>query len=224
MKRTLIYLWLLLLLSLSLVFIPSSCSKNDVYNEVQTVVGGAGRVWMDRNLGATRVAENSTDPAAFGYLYQWGRGTDGHQFRTSGTLTSLSTTNNPGHTNFITYSSAPYDWHHPQIDNLWEGAKGINNPCPKGFRIPTEKEWNDERLTWGTNDAKGAFASPLKLTLAGTRSYSSGSLGNVGTSGYYWSSTADATKSRSLYFSSSSGASMLSSFRAIGFSVRCIKD
>jgi hypothetical protein len=44
-----------------------------------------GRVWLDRNLGATRVAASSTDTEARGYYYQWGRNDDGHEF-------SLSTT------------------------------------------------------------------------------------------------------------------------------------
>ncbi|MFT7002526.1 MAG: hypothetical protein ACJAVW_003569 [Spirosomataceae bacterium] len=42
-----------------------------------------GKIWMDRNLGATRVATSSTDAYAYGDLYQWGRATDGHTLRTS---------------------------------------------------------------------------------------------------------------------------------------------
>jgi hypothetical protein len=56
---------------------------------VNTVVS-AGQIWMDRNLGASRVATSSTDSEAYGDLYQWGRGTDGHEKRDSGTtLTRL---------------------------------------------------------------------------------------------------------------------------------------
>jgi hypothetical protein len=51
-----------------------------------------GKTWMDRNLGATQVATSSTDAAAYGDLYQWGRGNDGHQCRTSSTTTELSAT------------------------------------------------------------------------------------------------------------------------------------
>ncbi|WP_202775495.1 inverse autotransporter beta domain-containing protein [Bathymodiolus azoricus thioautotrophic gill symbiont] len=32
-----------------------------------------GRVWLDRNLGATKVAESSADSGAYGDYYQWGR-------------------------------------------------------------------------------------------------------------------------------------------------------
>ena len=38
-----------------------------------TVTGAYGRKWMDRNLGASRVATSITDAEAFGDLYQWGK-------------------------------------------------------------------------------------------------------------------------------------------------------
>ena len=177
---------------------------------------------MDRNLGATQVASSSTDAASYGDLYQWGRGTDGHQIRTSTTTTTLSTTDVPGHGSFITTSAIPYDWRSGQNDNLWQGVNGVNNPCPTGYRIPTQIELNAERGAFSSQDAAGAFASPLKLPVAGYRFYN-GSLYSVGTSGRYWSSTVSGTNAHSLFFSSSA-ASMYSYFRAYGFSVRCIKD
>ena len=51
-----------------------------------------GDILIDRNLGASQVATSSTDADAYGDLYQWGRGTDGHQIRTSGTTSTLSST------------------------------------------------------------------------------------------------------------------------------------
>jgi len=79
-----------------------------------------GRVWLDRNLGATQVATSSADSAAYGWLYQWGRGSDGHQLRDSGTTSVLSNTDTPSHGNFITRNASPYDWRDPQNDNLWQ--------------------------------------------------------------------------------------------------------
>jgi uncharacterized protein (TIGR02145 family) len=191
--------------------------STDVYNHA------TGKVWMDRNLGATQVATSSTHAAAYGDLYQWGRGTDGHQIRTSGTTPTLSSSNTPGHGNFITASSIPYDWRNPQNGNLWQGVSGVNNPCPSGYRLPTEAEWNAERLSWSSNNAAGAFASPLKLPVSGYRYGSDGSLGNVGSYGVYWSSTVSGTYASYLNFSSSD-AYMSSYYRAYGFSVRCLKD
>ncbi len=83
---------------------------------------------MDRNLGAARVATSSTDASSYGDLYQWGRLTDGHQLRNSDVTTVLSTSDAPGHANFIINAPTPFDWRSPQNDNLWQGVNGINNP------------------------------------------------------------------------------------------------
>ncbi len=178
---------------------------------------------MTRNLGASRAATSSTDNQAYGDLYQWGRLTDGHEKRNSGNTSSLSNSDTPGHSNFITVSSNyPYDgdWRSPQNDNLWQGVNGTNNPCPPGYRLPTEAEWNAERQSWSSNSAVGAFASPLKLPVAGSRSYI---IKSVGSFGLYWSATVDGAYARYLtYYSSDAGIN--SGSRAFGYSIRCIKD
>jgi len=182
-----------------------------------------GKTWMDRNLGASQVATSSTDQNAYGDLYQWGRRADGHQCRTSATTATLSSVDQPAHGNFILATSAPYDWRNPQNTNLWQGVNGVNNPCPSGYRVPTETELNNERLSWGQNNYLGAFASPLKWTSTGWRSDSNGSLTSVGTDGSYWSSTVGGANSRNLNFASS-GAAMYDSYRAVGLTVRCLKN
>ena len=191
---------------------------SDVYNP-QT-----GKIWMDRNLGASRAATSSTDAEAYGDLYQWGRQADGHQIRTSGTTITLSSSDTPGHGDFIlTPDIIPSDWRSPRNDNLWQGVNGTNNPCPAGYRLPTEAELNAERHSWGSNDAAGAFASPLKLPVAGARRDLDGSFLSVGSGGYYWSSSVDGAYSRFLFFISSN-AGTDQRYRAYGFSVRCVKD
>ena len=181
-----------------------------------------GKTWMDRNLGATQVATSSTDAAAYGDLYQWGRGNDGHQCRTSATTSTLSSTDTPGNANFILVINSPTDWRSPQNANLWQGVNGTNNPCPTGYRIPTETELNTERLSWISNTSAGAFASSLKLPLAGYRYDSNGFLGGAGNDGNCWSSSVFNIYSRRLSFNSS--ASIGDSFRSTGISVRCIKN
>ncbi|SHO52966.1 MopE-related protein [Desulfopila aestuarii] len=193
--------------------------------EFETVTSNTGQVWMDRNLGASRVATSPTDTEAYGDLYQWGRGTDGHEKRDSGTTSTLSSSDTPGHSNFISSPNAPYDWRSPQNDSLWQGVSGINNPCPAGFRLPTETELNTERIYWTSNDAVGAFESPLKLTVAGQRLLFSYSLpiAGAGSSGDYWSGTVDGSQSRALGMDSGY-ALMYTTARGHGLSVRCIQD
>jgi hypothetical protein len=178
---------------------------------------------MDRNLGASQVATSSTDVASYGDLYQWGRRADGHQCRTSPQTATLSSVDQPAHGNFILAPSGPFDWRSPQNAILWQGVNGVNNPCPGGYRIPTETEINAERLSWSVNTTNGAFASPLKWPVAGFRVDSDGSILNVGLSGLYWSNTVSGTVSRALYFDLGD-AYMGGPKRAAGFTVRCIKN
>jgi uncharacterized protein (TIGR02145 family) len=184
------------------------------------VTSATGKIWMDRNLGASRVATSSNDTSAYGDLYQWGRGNDLHQLRKSVTSTTLSATDVPGNSNFILTSSAPNDWRAPQNVNLWQGVNGTNNPCPTGYRIPTEAEWNAEIASWTTKNTDGAFASPLKLTMAGSRE---ATITNTGVNGSYWSSTISGEGARYLYFGNA-GSYTLTHNRSYGGSIRCIKD
>ncbi len=184
-----------------------------------TVTSPTGQVWMDRNLGASRVATSSKDTQAYGDFYQWGRGTDGHEKRTSPITYTLSYSDTPGHGQFIISGS---DWRSTQNDNLWQGVYGTNNPCPDGFRIPTAAEWNAERVSWSSNTSVGAFASPLKLPVTGVRYSGDGMFYDV-ESGYYWSGTVNGSDAQYLYFFDN-GASINSFERAFGSSVRCLKD
>jgi uncharacterized protein (TIGR02145 family) len=180
---------------------------------------------MDRNLGATQAATSSTDAASYGDLYQWGRGADGHQCRNSATTTILSSTDQPVNGIFILSPNSPRDWRNPQNANLWQGVNGINNPCPRGYRLPTETELNEEQQYWSSENNSGAFASPLKFPAAGYRNNSDGSIGFVGAQGRYWSSSSTFSSEYSMIMSFNvAGASVGFTYRAMGNSVRCIKD
>ncbi|NGZ90417.1 hypothetical protein G7034_09135, partial [Psychroflexus sp. C1] len=201
-----------------------------------TVIGTNGKVWMDRNLGASQVAQNSTDQASYGDLYQWGRAADGHEDRNSTKYTVVETgsdgvanfnaSGNDWDGKFITRDSGANNWVNTSVsgvDNLWQGVSGTNNPCPNGFRLPTEAEWDTERSSWSSYNAAGAFDSTLKLPVAGRRSHSTGGLDSVGSLGLYWSSTVSGADARRLFFNSSN-TNMNAFFRASGYSVRCLKD
>ena len=194
---------------------------NDAYNPA------TGRVWMNKNLGATRVATSSTDTASYGGLYQWGRGTDGHQVKTSDTTSVLSSTDQPANGKFIIVNTDPYDWRSPQNGNLWQGVNGANNACPSGYRIPTIAELGAEIVSFSSQNAAGAFASPLKLPMAGVRLASNGLVVEEGIGAYYWSSSVQIAPGLGAYklnFNSSSYNTIYDTGRSFALSVRCIKN
>jgi uncharacterized protein (TIGR02145 family) len=192
-----------------------------------------GRIWMDRNLGATAVATSYDTQAAYGWLYQWGRASDGHQYTAwggqpspalSATTTILSTTDSPGHANFITSNSGKYDWRNPQKNTLWATASGsINNPCPTGWHVPSQAEWVSVVTVASITNPTTAASSALHLPAAGYR-VNNGTLLNQGSYGYYWSSSPNSTLAYGLYLNSSSVYPASSNYRAYGFSVRCVKN
>jgi len=186
---------------------------NDVSNPT------TGKTWMDRNLGAQRVASSSADANSYGDLYQWGRLKDGHQCRTSSTTATTSTTDVPGNATFITCAS---NWRSTTNDNLWQGVSGVNNPCPSGYRVPTQTELDAELTSWSTPTTAGAFASPLKLPATGIR-FPDGTFFMTGAAAGYWASTVSGTFSRRIYFYSASGSGSESE-RGHGYAVRCIKN
>ncbi len=176
-----------------------------------------GRCWLDRDLGASRVCISYADSQCYGHNFQWGRLADGHQVRTSGTTTTLSSSDVPGHGDFITTSSFPDDWRSPQNNSLWQGVSGINNPCPSGWRVPTSAELNAERQSWSPINSEGAFNSSLKWATSGRRAARDGWVQPGGGAGYIWSSS----PGQNLYISTV-GANMEGNSRANGMKVRCI--
>lgn len=207
------------------------------YNGTAVTYGtviNAGKCWLDRNLGALSAATSSSDPDAYGDLFQWGRLDDGHQVRTSNLSASTSSTDIPGNADFYIPNVIPYDWRSPQNDNLWQGSTGVNNPCPSGWRVPTSANWTAEMATWSGLSADGAFGSPLKLVTAGAR-YNDGSIGGT-SDGHYWSSTWDYDfmnqtpgaegfgSAYELIFSSDDAFMDPSYWRGFGLSVRCLTD
>jgi hypothetical protein len=207
------------------VFAASTVNCSNPTAVVDVTNSATGKTWMDRNLGASQVATSSSHIPAFGDLYQWGRRSDGHQCRSFvPTSSNLSSSDQPAGSFIFSYST-PFDWRSPQNNNLWQGVNGINNPCPSGYRIPTDSEWENERLTWSINTLAGAFASPLKLTAGGYRHFSSDQINNVGLDGKYWSSTIVGSVAKHLMFNDQNNVGYIyNNYRAYGHSVRCIKN
>ena len=203
-------------------------SGTDVGPNYGTVVNPAtGKTWLDRNLGASQVATSSTDAAAYGDLYQWGRAQDGHEDRNSATSNVQADTwiadegSNAWDTKFIT---EPIYWHSSNFEDLWTGISAENNPCPSGFRIPTNAEWLQEMRTWSPNNSAGAFASPLKITVGGARLTDGSIVTYVGERADYWSSTMGSDGDARFIIIGQSNNRMFEANQSYGFHVRCIKN
>lgn len=202
---------------------------------IATVEGAAGNIWMAYNLGATDVASSKTDHTQYGSLHQWGRASDGHQIMnwtspTQGThinphTTIRATSATPGHGNFISTNSGTNNWLNAATaiqDNLWQEATGnINNPCPDGFRVPTNAEWQAEISALGITDATSAYASPLKIPSPGSR-YASGPYADQTRVARFLTSTISGTNSFGIQFNETTVGNNANN-RASGNSLRCIK-
>ena len=169
-----------------------------------------GKVWLDRNLGASQACTAYNDTACYGDYYQWGRNTDGHEKSDSSTISTQADTITPQHDDFIIGNT---DW--TTADSGGTERQSSWNPCPSGYRVPTVGELQAENI----QNRADAF-SKLLLPSAGYRIDSSGSVHHQGFDGRVWSSSPDA---RYLYFYSDI-ASLYASYRADGFSVRCLKE
>ena len=193
------------------------------------------KLWVQANLGASQVATSATDASSYGFLYQWGRGSDGHQVRTSPTTTTYSNGPSPGNGSFILSSRQDGNWmdQNPSTTS-WVGTAAINNPCPSGWRIPTTDEW-----TWFisnlrvSNNSIGFNASTaysndfnIKLPSGGQRHRLDGRLTNENHHGYYLNNTSSGGV-KMIYFNGSGTDNRYDQgydAGAYGAGVRCIKN
>ncbi|WP_312900980.1 T9SS type A sorting domain-containing protein [Chryseobacterium taichungense] len=202
-----------------------------------TVRGADGKIWLQQNLGSSRVATSLDDTESYGDLFQWGRWDDGHQLRNSATVSAPSA-NSPdglsGISSFILGSGSASWWATNATSDAWIAASlseitsavGVD-PCKavgQGWRLPTSTEWATLVGTEGISNPATAYASYLKLPAAGYRSNSSGGFTYVGARGYYWSSDTANSGGKYLYIGSSIANAGSGGPRGQGESVRCIKD
>jgi uncharacterized protein (TIGR02145 family) len=188
-----------------------------------------GRVWLDRNLGATQVCTSSTDSDCYGYVYQWGRNDDGHESRSSAVTTTLASTITPGTDTFIISTDPNNDW--TTADSLgssrtsaWIDA-GVNDVCPTGYSVPTEAELTadtTEATTTDITDAATAYSSFLKLPVGGDRVAETGNMARVDSFGWLWTRSI-LDEARALGYNAGI-ATFVDTDKGISLSVRCIKD
>ncbi|MDD2791032.1 MAG: PKD domain-containing protein [Sulfurimonas sp.] len=181
-----------------------------------TVVSpSSGRVWLDRNLGASKVCEDLNETACFGDYYQWGRNFDGHQeFNSTTTSTKADNIDSAG-TAFITSGSTTNEWTTADANGTqrvinWRKTDG-SSICPIGFRVPTASELNDDNAS-------------LNLPYAGYRNYFTGALEMSGTVGTYTSNSITIDKYVQYLYIDGSSTTNSRHYLTSGLSVRCIKD
>ena len=193
-----------------------------------------GRVWLDRNLGATKVADSGTDSAAYGDYYQWGRAKDGHSSSTSSATQIQSSDIVSGQGHFI-YGWA--DWTTADSSGALRIAAwadgGKNDICPAGFSVPTEAELKKElkkanSAVYSVSDAASSF---LRIPAAGFRdSSASVAFKNKDADVALWvRNTTTGRQGRSRKFSiinqgSVAGLTIGDAQRTLGLSVRCVRD
>lgn len=202
---------------------------------VAPIVSGTGKVWMDRNLGALQRPQSPTDYLAFGQLFQWGRANDGHAdiswvYDTNtglvtGTIingTSTTLTDNPIPTGSQMIVSPGEDWRINPDSSLWNGLNAANNPCPRGYRVPTYSEFMAEINYYSITNNTNAFSNnPLRFMAPG--SFIGGTLSVDYTFSSYWTSSYNNSANRtSMYLGTT--VSYYDDDPKHGFAIRCIKD
>lgn len=202
-----------------------SCAVSDFPKEF------SGNRWMDRDLGALRQgswehtpnsvteAQNSIDPVK-GLYYQYGRkdplpvSGNGRPIQ-SGTVVYQDITGTNTVEASVKQPAARFTSWTGNV-STWSTTKSVYDPCPDGWRVPSEVEWSTVSL-WSTNSAYS-----WSYTTAGMIAL----YRNVG--GRVWNTILNTTKSV-LHLDASMGprieSSDFSNYTNGGFhTVRCIRD
>ena len=147
---------------------------------------------------------------------------------------------------FIYNATIPYDWYATDAVNqnnaLW-GAntdKSACDPCPKGWKIPTdaEKTFGDfsietfpyfvqgsQTSSGNYNAANGRQYNQISWYPAcGCRRYLNGALGYAGSNSSYWSTSVSATLVKYMDFNMNGVVPNFAGKRAACISVRCVQE
>jgi uncharacterized protein (TIGR02145 family) len=203
--------------------VASSASVAVVPNCGAYVSAEVYKVFACYNLGATDTTVDPNTPVQYihGNYYQWGSNTVSATASTAaGAILSWNTT--------------------AAVNGSWsDTSRTLNDPCPIGFKVPTNVQWQGVYGAFNTITRTGSWTNngnfttaisfgtstikTLTLPAAGFRSFNYGPLSYRGYKGYYWSSTEDGPDAWALYFSSSS-AYTTTNDRTYGYSVRCVSE
>jgi uncharacterized protein (TIGR02145 family) len=218
---------------------------------------------MCYNLGADTTLSNpfvykstndSTSKDIKGWLFQWGRIADGHQWRNTARAIHTGTVDlpnddqvpegNAAYGKLITSNGRTtfYDWRTPQISWLWYSYKTGRDPCPADWQLPTQSDFasiiSDNHFSrqnpadatanswvWTTSGFQiRPDGSTTTLFLPAAGDRDGAGLRSVGSNGGYWSSTASASGAFNLHFESEVLAPGDGLVRSLARSVRCVAN
>ena len=210
-------------------------------NTYPTITIGT-QVWMAENLRTTKYSDGSNIPLVKDST-QWA-----NNYNTGATSPMMCWYNNDQATYTANKFGALYNWY--AINPATNGKKNV---CPTGWHVPTDAEWNilianlDPSYIPTANGSQSATAGG-KMKSTGTQYWlspntgatnssgwsglpgglrgPSGTFGNVGRAGYWWSSTEDSTNLAWFRFLDYSNGYVTrgTSNKPFGFSVRCLRD
>ena len=202
-------------------------------------------IWAPVNCGYHETAYN------YGKYYQWGRKHgQGYSPETiEGPIVSTSGQDEE-YANYMILTLSDYenDWVYPQNDALWnKGTESMpiktnNDPCPKGWRVPTFDELSEllsngkKREVYLNGQYGHCLSGPytyldgipqLFIPYAGyhhTQGYRLFTYG-IREDGYYWSATPAETDAYYLHVARNSSSQTIGSFlRGCAYSVRCVQE
>ncbi len=200
------------------VFIPGN-GVTDIDGTVYTSIIINGQEWMQQNLAVTKYRNGDPIPTGLSDA-TWSSTTSG----------AYAIYNNDAANN-ATYGKL-YNWY------AVSDSRGL---CPTGWHLPSGAECatletnlggsyvagGKMKSTTGWNlPNTGATNSSGFTALPGGYRYSYGPYNNIGSHGYWWSSNEDSSSVASgpTLFSSDSWFYYTSTYKQVGFSVRCVRD
>lgn len=212
--------------------------KNVTLTSVRT---NDGNIWLQQDLGSSRVATSWTDKAGYGDLFQWGRWDDGHQVRQPlNSSRKQAQPNNPTGLNPIKnpflYDGIYEWWILGTPNDQWSAATAsavtANNGCDPckalgtGWHLPSLGEWQDILKKEGITDASSGFNSNLKIPMSGVRDAMDLMIKGEKLTGFYWTSSPvpGSTGKAMIAAIAVDGTRMGTYDRGNGLTLRCLKS
>jgi len=134
---------------------------------------------------------------------------------------------------FVFYKGAEnneYDWYSntsgKKDNTLWGVPKTIYDPCPNGWHVQNTDKWVAVSLfpTTSPGFVGRIFGTSLYMPSSGFYDYITGTLQEVGMTGYYWSCFFYSNNGGDFFRFNSDFYGIGGFFKAAGFPVRCVKE